>query len=86
MRRIGCQLNDEWLATRMQVTWRLAVISTGTKVCYDFRSYRYSPHVTIGIIVTLIVQLDYPFRGYISVSDEPFEHALSRLEAPGAVH
>jgi hypothetical protein len=41
---------------------------------------------TIVIVVTLIVQLDYPFRGYISVSDQPFEHALSHLEAPGAVH
>jgi len=39
---------------------------------------------TIVIVVTLIVQLDYPFRGYISVSDEPFGHALSRLSTPGA--
>jgi Protein of unknown function (DUF4239) len=40
---------------------------------------------TIVIVVTLIVQLDYPFRGYISVSDEPFEHALSELGKPGTV-
>jgi hypothetical protein len=40
---------------------------------------------TIVIVVTLIVQLDYPFRGYISVSDEPFEHALSELGTPGTV-
>jgi hypothetical protein len=40
---------------------------------------------TIVIVVTLIVQLDYPFRGRISVSDEPFEHALSQLEAPNAI-
>jgi hypothetical protein len=40
---------------------------------------------TIVIVVTLIVQLDYPFRGSISVSDEPFEHALSQLENPGTV-
>jgi len=32
------------------------------------------------IVVTLIVQLDYPFRGEISVSAEPFEHVLSGLE------
>jgi Protein of unknown function (DUF4239) len=38
---------------------------------------------TIVIVVTLIVQLDYPFRGSISVSDEPFEHALSELGNPG---
>jgi hypothetical protein len=39
---------------------------------------------TIVIVVTLIVQLDYPFRGQISVSAEPFEHALSELGPPGA--
>jgi hypothetical protein len=39
---------------------------------------------TIVIVVTLIVQLDYPFRGYISVSDEPFEHALAELGGQGA--
>jgi hypothetical protein len=39
---------------------------------------------TIVIVVTLIVQLDYPFRGDISVSDEPFEHALSELGALSA--
>ena len=33
----------------------------------------------IVIVVTLIVQLDYPFRGEISVSAEPFEHFLSEL-------
>jgi len=37
---------------------------------------------TIVIVATLIVQLDYPFRGSISVSDEPFEHLLSELAAP----
>ena len=31
------------------------------------------------IVVTLIVQLDYPFRGEISISAEPFEHLLSNL-------
>lgn len=40
---------------------------------------------TIVIVVTLIVQLDYPFRGYISVSDEPFEHALAGLGKHAAV-
>jgi hypothetical protein len=39
---------------------------------------------TIVIVVTLIVQLDYPFRRDISVSNEPFEHALSQLEALSA--
>jgi hypothetical protein len=39
---------------------------------------------TIVIVVTLIVQLDYPFRGDISVSNEPFEHALTQLEALSA--
>jgi hypothetical protein len=34
---------------------------------------------TIVIVVTLIVQLDYPFRGEISVSAEPFERVLSVL-------
>ena len=33
------------------------------------------------IVVTLIVQLDYPFRGEINVSAEPFEHVLSELNA-----
>jgi amino acid transporter len=37
---------------------------------------------TIVIVATLIVQLDYPFRGRISVSDEPFEHLLAELAAP----
>jgi hypothetical protein len=35
----------------------------------------------IVIVVTLIVQLDYPFRGEINVSAEPFEHVLSELNA-----
>jgi hypothetical protein len=30
-------------------------------------------------VVALIVQLDYPFRGEVSVSAEPFEHLLSEL-------
>jgi hypothetical protein len=41
---------------------------------------------TIVIVVALIVQLDYPFRGEISVSAEPFEQALSKLGESGAVH
>jgi len=39
---------------------------------------------TIVIVVSLIAQLDYPFRGEISVSSEPFEHALSELDEPAA--
>jgi hypothetical protein len=35
----------------------------------------------IVIVVALIVQLDYPFRGEISVSAEPFEHVLSEVGA-----
>jgi hypothetical protein len=31
------------------------------------------------VVVALIVQLDYPFRGEVSVSAEPFEHLLSEL-------
>lgn len=31
------------------------------------------------IVVTLIVQLDYPFRGEVAISSEPFEHLLSQL-------
>jgi ribose transport system substrate-binding protein len=34
---------------------------------------------TIIIVVILIAQLDYPFRGYIGISDELFEHALAQL-------
>ena len=34
----------------------------------------------IVIVVTLIVQLDYPFRGEVSMSAEPFERLLSELE------
>jgi hypothetical protein len=34
---------------------------------------------SIVIVCTLIVQLDYPFRGQIAVSVEPFEHLLSQL-------
>jgi hypothetical protein len=41
---------------------------------------------TIVIVVTLIVQLDYPFRGEISVSAEPFEHVLSELGPPQGAH
>ena len=33
----------------------------------------------IVIVVTLIVQLDYLFRGEVSISVEPFEHLLSEL-------
>jgi hypothetical protein len=33
----------------------------------------------IVIVVTLIVQLDYPFRGKVSISVEPFEQLLSEL-------
>jgi hypothetical protein len=32
------------------------------------------------IVVTLIVQLDYPFRGEVSMSAEPFERLFSELE------
>jgi hypothetical protein len=32
------------------------------------------------------VQLDYPFRGEISVSVEPFEHVLSKVGAGGSAH
>jgi hypothetical protein len=38
------------------------------------------------IVVTLIVQLDYPFRGEISVSAEPFEHLLSDLGPQPRLH
>jgi Protein of unknown function (DUF4239) len=31
------------------------------------------------IVVTLIVELDYPFRGEVSISPEPFEHLLPQL-------
>jgi hypothetical protein len=31
------------------------------------------------IVVTLIVDLDYPFRGEVSISPEPFEHLLPQL-------
>jgi hypothetical protein len=37
----------------------------------------------IVIVVALIVQLDYPFRGEISVSAEPFERVLSEVGAGG---
>jgi hypothetical protein len=32
------------------------------------------------IVVALIVQLDYPFRGEVAISKEPFQHVLSELE------
>ena len=41
---------------------------------------------TIVIVVALIVQLDFPFRGEISVSADPFEHVLTEVRAPGNVH
>ena len=34
---------------------------------------------SIVIVCALIVQLDYPFRGEVSVSAEPFEQLLSEL-------
>jgi hypothetical protein len=37
----------------------------------------------IVIVVALIWQLDFPFRGEISVSAEPLEHALSEVVAGG---
>jgi hypothetical protein len=40
----------------------------------------------IVIVVALIVQLDYPFRGEISVSAEPFEQVLSEVGAGGCAH
>jgi hypothetical protein len=39
---------------------------------------------TIVIVVSLIAQLDYPFRGEISVPSDPLEHALSALNEPAA--
>ena len=36
---------------------------------------------TIVIVVALIMQLDYPFRGEISVSADPFAHVLSEVGA-----
>jgi hypothetical protein len=38
----------------------------------------------IVVVVALIVQLDFPFRGEISVSAEPFEHVLSDVGAGGS--
>ena len=35
----------------------------------------------IVVVLNLIVQLDFPFRGEISVSAEPFEHVLSEVGA-----
>jgi hypothetical protein len=40
----------------------------------------------IVVVLNLIVQLDYPFRGEISVSAAPFEHVLSEMGAAGGVH
>jgi hypothetical protein len=40
----------------------------------------------IVIVVALIVQLNFPFRGKISVSAEPFEHVLSEVGAGGSAH
>jgi FtsH-binding integral membrane protein len=39
--------------------------------------------VALTLVVALIVELDYPFRGSISVSAEPYRHVLSDLEAIG---
>ena len=36
---------------------------------------------TIVIVVAMIMQLDYPFRGEISVSADPFAHVLSEVGA-----
>jgi Protein of unknown function (DUF4239) len=41
---------------------------------------------TIIIVVTLIVQLDYPFRGNISVSAEPFDRVLHELGPDQGAH
>jgi hypothetical protein len=39
---------------------------------------------SIVVVVALIVQLDYPFRGQISVSVDPVERVLSEVGADGA--
>jgi hypothetical protein len=41
---------------------------------------------TIVIVVSLIVQLDYPFRGEISVSVAPFVRVLSEMGPAGGLH
>ena len=38
------------------------------------------------IVVTLIVQLDYPFRGEVSISAEPLKHLLSELGPQLGLH
>jgi hypothetical protein len=38
------------------------------------------------VVVALIVQLDYPFRGVISVSAEPFERVLSEIGVGESAH
>jgi ABC-type branched-subunit amino acid transport system permease subunit len=47
--------------------------------------------LSIGLVFTLIIALDYPFRGDLSVSDESYigvktvaDHAFSELETPPA--
>jgi len=38
------------------------------------------------IVVTLIIELDYPFRGEVSISPEPLEHLLPQLGPPLGLH
>jgi hypothetical protein len=38
------------------------------------------------VVVALIVQLDFPFRGEISISAEPFEAVRSEVGAGGSAH
>jgi Protein of unknown function (DUF4239) len=39
--------------------------------------------IALTLVVVLIVELDYPFRGSISVSAEPYEHVLHDLKLVG---
>lgn len=63
------------------------LITVGYTYLFGMQSFRMHLLMTAGVtasmalVVILIVELDYPFRGTVSVSAEPYQHVLREMNA-----
>jgi hypothetical protein len=78
-----------------EVVWQILLVAGGVAVAYTymFGAHSFRIHMaivglisaTISLVFTLIIALDYPFRGDVSVSDEAFVSVQrAQASAPAA--
>ena len=75
------------------VVWQILLVAGAVAVAYTylFGAHSFGIHLsitgfiaaTISLVFTLIIALDYPFRGDVSVGDEGFVSLSESLNAPG---